>query len=104
MFSDKTQMLIILVMAAAHVLVSGMMVVASFTSKDKGMKKCGGIWILSSSCMCGYYPNLFNYAIQRYVKYINNFIMYIIKYIIIKYIIIKLRTIIFFPTFRRCFF
>ena len=39
MFSDKTQMLIILVLAAAHVLVSGMMVVACFTSKDKSMKK-----------------------------------------------------------------
>jgi len=47
MFSDKTQMLIILVMAVAHILISGMMVVASFTSKDKGMKKCGGIWIIS---------------------------------------------------------
>ena len=47
MFSDKTQMLIILVMAVAHILISGMMVVASFTSKDKNMKKCGGIWILS---------------------------------------------------------
>lgn len=47
MFSDKTQMLIILVLAAAHVLVSGMMVVACFTSKDKSMKKCAGLWILS---------------------------------------------------------
>ena len=47
MFSDKTQMLIILVLAAAHVLVSGMMVVACYTSKDKGMKKNGSVWILS---------------------------------------------------------
>lgn len=47
MFSDKTQMLIILVLAAAHVLVSGMMVVACFTSKDKGMKKWERLWILS---------------------------------------------------------
>ena len=47
MFSDKTQMLIILVLAAAHVLVSGMMVVACFTSKDKSMKKYAGLWILS---------------------------------------------------------
>ena len=47
MFSDKTQMLIILILAAAHVLVSGMMVVACLTGKDKSMKKCAGLWILS---------------------------------------------------------
>lgn len=47
MFDDKTQMLIILVLAAAHVLLSGVMIVGCFTSKDKNMKKCGGVWILS---------------------------------------------------------
>ena len=47
MFTDKTQMLIILVLAAAHVLVSGLMVFACYTSKDKSLKKCGGLWILS---------------------------------------------------------
>tara|TARA_Y200000002_G_C22161186_1_gene447122 strand:+ start:144 stop:344 length:201 start_codon:yes stop_codon:yes gene_type:complete len=47
MFTDKTQMLIILILAAAHVLVSGLMVFACYTSKDKNLKKCGGLWILS---------------------------------------------------------
>ena len=38
----KTLMLIILILAAAHVLVSGMMVVACLSSKDKNMKnQCG---------------------------------------------------------------
>jgi hypothetical protein len=44
---DKTMTLIILILAAAHVLVSGMMVVACMTSKDKNMKKCCGLWALS---------------------------------------------------------
>lgn len=43
----KTLMLIILILAAAHVLVSGMMVVACLSSKDKNMKKCCGLWVLS---------------------------------------------------------
>ena len=43
----KTLMLIILVLAVAHVLVSGMMVVACLSSKDKIMQKCSGLWILS---------------------------------------------------------
>lgn len=44
---DKTMTLIILILAAAHVLVSGMMIFACMTSKDKNMKKCCGLWILS---------------------------------------------------------
>ena len=43
----KTLMLIILVLAVAHILVSGMMVVACLSTKDKSMKKCCGLWILS---------------------------------------------------------
>ena len=35
----KTMMLIILVLAVAHILVSGMMVVACLSAKDKSMKK-----------------------------------------------------------------
>lgn len=47
MFDDKTQMLIILVLAAAHVLISGVMIVGVFTSKDKDKNMKGGVWILS---------------------------------------------------------
>ena len=46
---DKTIVTVILVLAAAHVLVSLLMFIACLSSKDKAMKKCSGMWLLSLS-------------------------------------------------------
>ncbi len=44
---NKQLLMIILVLAAAHVLVSLLMVLACLSTKDKSMKKHCGLWLLS---------------------------------------------------------